>query len=263
VTVGGNASIGSGFTVVAAPAITSLSPPSGLVGASVTIQGIVKIYVPPPPPLPPNHSRRNAWIVVGVVVAIAGVVAGIVAVSGGSDSSTTDARPSASVSGIPTGLPSGLPTDLSSLTATPTFTAPSDGATPDLPTDLPSDTATSTEQLVPYVVLAPGKCFDSPTLSPSLSEVTTRSCGSAHDAEVVANETLSGTFTSDEDIQTKALELCTTDAKKHLPADGKLYYPYALFPKLITYEMQGRDTVTCSLTRNNGSNSVKLYNKLG
>src|SRR2546430_4471366 len=35
--VGGTASNGSSFTVVAAPAITSLSPTSGAVGASVTI----------------------------------------------------------------------------------------------------------------------------------------------------------------------------------------------------------------------------------
>ena len=63
-------------------------------------------------------------------------------------------------------------------------------------------------------------------------------------------------------IQNAALELCTADAKKHLPADGQLYYPYALFPKLITYEVQSRKTVTCSLTRNNGSTGTKLYSKL-
>src|ERR1700680_2062152 len=39
VTVGGNASNGSSFTVVAAPNITSLSPTSGAVGAAVTITG--------------------------------------------------------------------------------------------------------------------------------------------------------------------------------------------------------------------------------
>jgi hypothetical protein len=175
-----------------------------------------------------------------VVVAIAGAVAGVVATSSDDSSGTADAKPSAS------------------LAATPTSTPPSEPAT-----DLPAGSPTSTDQLVPYVVLAPGKCFDSPTLSPGISEVVIRSCTAAHDAEVIANETLTGAFTSDAEIQRKALELCTADAKRHLPQDGKLYYPYVLFPKLVTYQVQDRTTVTCSLTRDNGTNGVKLHSKLG
>ena len=112
-------------------------------------------------------------------------------------------------------------------------------------------------------MLSPGTCFDAPTLSPSVAEVTKRSCSSAHDAQVVANETLSGSYSTDSELQSAALKLCTADAKKHLPSDGKLYYPYALFPKLITYEVQDKKTVTCSLTRNNGTTGTKLYSKLG
>jgi hypothetical protein len=206
-------------------------------------------------------------IAVGVVVVVGAVVAGIAVAAGGDKKKSDDAKPSSShsvtlptPSGVPSGLPSGLPSDFPSGfptdLPTPTFS---------LPTDLPTFTLdpSPTEKVVPYVVLSPGKCFDAPTLSPSVDHVTTRSCSSAHDAQVVANETLSGTFASDTEIQDKALELCTADARKHLPADGRTYYPYALFPKVTTYEIQGRKTVTCSLTRNNGSNGTKLYSPLG
>ncbi|HEY5836913.1 hypothetical protein [Streptomyces sp.] len=212
----------------------------------------------PPPPPPPNNGKRNAWIAIGAVVVIGAIIGGV-ALAVGSDSKKDDTAK-------PTGNPSiTLPSDLPSSLPTPTFTLPTETPSLDLPTDLPSYTpsATPTEKVVPYVVLAPGKCFDAPTLSPTVDEVTTRSCSSAHDAQVVANETLSGSFSSDTEIQNKALELCTADARKHLPADGRTYYPYALFPKLVTYQLQSRKTVTCSLTRNNGTNGKKLYSPLG
>ena len=217
------------------------------------------------PPPPPNNNKRNAWIAVGVVAVIGAVVAGVVLAGGGDDKKKDDAKASGSPSiTLPSGLPSGLPTDI----PTPTFSLPSDDPSLDLPTDFPSFTLdpTPTEKVVPYVVLSPGKCFDAPTLSPSVDTVTTKSCSSAHDGQVVANETLSGSFSTDTEIQNKALELCTADARKHLPADGRMYYPYALFPKLTTYEIQGRKTVTCSLTLNNGSSATKgkkLYHPLG
>lgn len=209
-------------------------------------------YMPPPPP--PNNNKRNMWIAIGCIVAVGAVVGGLLVASNSGDGKKDDAKPKVSLTTLPTVT-----------VATPTVTLPSDDPTLDLPTDEPSDTAdpTPTEKLVPYVVLSPGKCFDAPTLSPSVDKVTTRSCSSAHDAQVVANETLSGTFSSDLEIQNKALSLCESDARKHLPQDGRTYYPYALFPKLVTYQLQNRKTVTCSLTRNNGTNGVKLYSKLG
>jgi hypothetical protein len=217
----------------------------------------------PPPPPPPNNNKRNALIAVAAILVIGGIGTAV-ALSGGGDDKN-DAKPTGkpSISGLPSDMPS-MPSF--SAAPVPSFTLPSDTPTFDTPsddpfTDLP--TSTPTEKVVPYVVLSPGKCFDAPTLTPTVDAVTTRSCHSAHDGQVVANETLTGTFTDDSDIQSKALELCTADAKKHLPADGRLYYPYALFPKLSTYELQGRKTVTCSLTLNNGSNSKKLYSPLG
>ncbi|WP_435173176.1 hypothetical protein [Actinacidiphila sp. bgisy145] len=218
-------------------------------------------YQQPPPP--PNNNKRNAWIAVGVVVVIGAIIGGIALSSGGDDKKNqADDKPTgtASTSKLPTGVPSfTLPSDLP--TGDPSFTLPTDLPTGD-DTGLPTDSSSPTEKLVPYVSLSPGTCFDAPSLTPSVSEVTKRSCSSAHDAQVVANETLSGTFSSDDEIQTKALSLCQTDARKHLPQDGREYYPYALFPKLVTYELQGKKTVTCSLTRNNGTNGTKLYSKL-
>ncbi|MEW2520537.1 hypothetical protein [Actinacidiphila alni] len=217
-----------------------------------------------PPPPPPNNNKRNLLIGLVVLLVVAGIGTAVALSGGGGDDKDQANKPT----GTPTvTLPTGLPTDMPTFSTEPipSFTEPSDDPietpTDDPFTDLP--TTTPTEKVVPYVVLSPGKCFDAPTLTPTIDTVTTKSCSSAHDGQVVANETLSGTFTDDQDIQSKALELCTADAKKHLPADGRLYYPYALFPKLTTYELQGRKTVTCSLTLNNGTNSKKLYAPLG
>ena len=223
----------------------------------------------PPPPPPPNNNKRNVGIAIGAVVVIGGIIAAVVLAGGGSgDKSPTakDTSGTPTISGLPTGLPTDLPTDFPSGLPTDLPTDfPTDTPSLDLPTDFPSFTLdpTPTTKVVPYVVLSPGKCFNAPSLTPSVDTVTTTSCGSAHDAEVVANETLSGTFDSDQDIQAKALSLCESDARKHVPADSRRYYPYALFPKLVTYQLQGRTTVTCSLTLNDGTNGKKLNAKLG
>jgi hypothetical protein len=213
-------------------------------------------YQPPPPP--PNNTKRNVWLAVGAVVVVGAIVGGIaVATSGGGKKKQADDKPTHTISGLPT--PSfTVPTDLPS-------GDPSLGLPTDLPTGdvggLPTGDPSPSEKLVPYLSLKPGTCFDAPSLTPTVSTVTKRSCSSAHDAQVVANETLSGTFDTDADIQSKALSLCQSDAHKHLPHDGHAYYPYALFPKLITYELQDKKTVTCSLTRNNGKNGTKMYSK--
>jgi hypothetical protein len=236
-------------------------------------------YGYPPPggpggfPPPPNNKKRNVWIAVGAVVVIGAIIGGVVAASGGGDDKPAAKKVTESpLTKIPTDLPSDLPTDFPSdlpsedPTGLPTDDLPTDTPSLDLPTDFPSftlDPTTPGEKIVPYVVLKPGQCFDAPTLTHTVDEVTKRTCTSPHDGQVVANETLTGTFSSDMDIQTKALDLCTSDAEKHLPHDGRSYYPYALFPKLSTYEFQKRNTVTCSLTLNNGTNGKKLYSKLG
>ncbi|MDJ0344519.1 hypothetical protein QMK19_07930 [Streptomyces sp. H10-C2] len=209
---------------------------------------------PPPPPGGGNNGPRNAAIAIGAVVVVGAIITGIVlATSGGSDKKP-DAKNSTSSSFSPTPLPSvTVPTDLPSIT---------------IPTDLPTSStpsASPSQDLVPYVVLQPGKCFDHPGLDSSVSVVTTRSCSSPHDGEVVANETLTGTFNTETELQTKVLKLCEPDAKKRLgsiPADGKTYYYYALYPSLMTYQIQKRDTISCSLTLSNKVNGKKLTQAL-
>uniref|UniRef100_UPI001ABF33A9 hypothetical protein n=1 Tax=Streptomyces rhizosphaericus TaxID=114699 RepID=UPI001ABF33A9 len=118
---------------------------------------------------------------------------------------------------------------------------------------------------VPYVVLDPGQCFDHPAMDSSVTKVEKRSCHGPHDGEVIANETLSGDFSTEKSIQTKALALCATDAKKRLksvPNDGRMYYYYALYPALGTYSIQGEDQVSCALTLSAGRDGKKLSKPL-
>lgn len=221
----------------------------------------------PPPQPPPNHTKRNVWIAVGAVVVVGAVVAAVaVSSGGGSDdkpSADKTARPSSALTAMPT-----VPTiPMPSFTLpTPSFTLPTDFPSLDLPTDLPSSTdqpdpSDSPGSEVPYVVVDPGKCFNAPSMTHTISTVQTVSCTSAHDAQSIANKTLSGSFTSDDAIQEKAFSLCEADASKHAPAGGD-YYEYVLYPQLITYQLQGRKTVTCALTLNDGTNDKKLHSKL-
>lgn len=212
----------------------------------------------PPPPPPPNHTKRNVWIAVGAV-AVVGAIVGAIAASSGGDSDTPSAKgtPRTTLTAPPT-----MPT-----IPTPSFTLPTDFPSLDLPTDFPSSSdepepsATGGEEM-PYVVVEPGKCFDAPSMTHTITTVQTVSCTSAHDAQSIANKTLSGTFTTEDQIEKKAFSLCETDANKHAPAGGD-YYSYVLFPQLITYQLQGRNTVTCALTLNDGTNGKKLHGKLG
>ncbi|MGO4429810.1 hypothetical protein AB4Z54_66465, partial [Streptomyces sp. MCAF7] len=82
---------------------------------------------------------------------------------------------------------------------------------------------------------------------------------------VVANETLTGDFSTEKAIQDKALSLCETDAKKRLksiPNDGRMYYYYALYPALATYRIRGEDQVSCALTLSSGPGGKKLTKPL-
>ncbi|UWE08963.1 hypothetical protein [Actinacidiphila bryophytorum] len=211
----------------------------------------------PPPPPPPNHTKRNVWIAVGAVAVVGAVVAVIAASSsGGSDKPSAKDTPGSTVSAPPT-----MPT-----LPTPTFTLPTDFPSLDLPTDFPSSSdepepSASDSEEMPYVVVEPGKCFNAPSMTHTITTVQTVSCTSAHDAQSIANKTLSGTFTTEDQIEKKAFSLCEADANKHAPAGGD-YYSYVLFPQLITYQLQGRNTVTCALTLNDGTNDKKLHSKL-
>ena len=98
--------------------------------------------------------------------------------------------PSPSASSVPTpSLPSDLPTP--SFSGLPSFN----------PSDLFPD-PTSTE--IPYVVLKPGQCFDTPGLDDSVDQVETVSCSKPHDGEVISNAKLSGTFTTESELADEA-----------------------------------------------------------
>ncbi|WP_031521166.1 hypothetical protein [Streptomyces sp. NRRL F-5123] len=215
-----------------------------------------------PPPPPPNNTKRNVWIAVGAVVVVGAIIGIAVAAGGGDGDKKPSAKDTTSIS-MPTATH--LPTDIPS----PTFSLPTDFPSLDLPTDLPSDDSSdepdpsaSDSQDIAYIVVDPGKCFNAPSMTHTIDEVQVVSCTTPHDAQSVATKTLSGTFASEQDIQDKAFDLCKADAKAHAPADGKEYYEYVLYPQLVTYEIQGRKTVTCALSINDGTNGKKLTKKL-
>ncbi|MEU4095617.1 hypothetical protein [Streptomyces sp. NPDC026673] len=199
-------------------------------------------YGYPPPPQPPRSGggAKVAAIAIGAVVLIAVVIGGLaVTLSGGEDDdkgasgSSTSSSPRSSAPGTP---------------------ATSAGSTePD-----PSETFRK------YVVLDPGQCFDDPGLDSSVTEVTTVSCNGPHDAEVIANETITGTFATEAELKAKVLKLCEADAAKRLKdiKDNPGYYYYALYPKLTGYQVQGKDTISCSLTLSNRVDGKKLTKPL-
>lgn len=197
---------------------------------------------PYPPPGGGNGGRNAAIAIAGVVLAAA-VIGGVVLIGSNTQEDTADDSPTGTVTAT-------TPTE----TATPTETDP-------FPTVEPT-TASPAPDFVRYVVLDPGQCFDSPGIGGEVTQVTDRSCSSPHDAEVIANKTLSGGFTSDLEIQKEALALCKPEASKRIPSDGRDYYNYALFPKLETYKYQHRNKITCSLSLSDGSNHRKLTKKL-
>lgn len=213
----------------------------------------------PPPQPPENHTKRNVWIAVGAV-AVVGVIVGVIAASsgGGDKQSAKDIPTVPSLTALPT-VPT-MPT-----LPIPSFTLPTDFPSLDLPTDFPSsidepEPSTTDGQETPYVVVDPGKCFNTPTMTPSIHAVETVSCTSAHDAQSIANKTLSGTFATEDDIKKKAFSLCEADANKRAPSGD--YYSYVLFPQLISYQL-GRRTVTCALSLSDGPDGKKLHSKLG
>jgi hypothetical protein len=123
----------------------------------------------------------------------------------------------------------------------------------------------SADDLVPFVALEPGQCFDHPSLDPSVSRVEIRSCDSAHDGEVISSRTLAGSFTAEHQIREKALDLCESAVRKRLesiPDDGHEYYNYALYPHLNTYRLQQERRVSCTLTVSEQPGGEKLTEPL-
>ncbi|MGW7353436.1 hypothetical protein [Streptomyces sp. Z26] len=226
-------------------------PQSGGYGPPPGGPGQPPYGTPPPPPGGGNNGGKVAAILIGAVLVVGLVVGGVILMNGDDDGDSDSAKatntPSAgdtpSSSGLPTDIPTGIPTDI------PSPSLPTTGADP------------TTGDLVPFVVLDPGQCFDHPALSSAVTEVETRSCNGPHNGEVIANDKLTGTFSSETELQSKVLELCKADAAerlKKIPQDGRNYYFYAIYPSLETYRIRGQDTISCSLTLSNSLNGTKL-----
>ncbi|MFI1122030.1 hypothetical protein ACH4VS_12690 [Streptomyces hygroscopicus] len=262
---------GGGFGPPPAPALLPGGPPPGALPPGSIPPGAL----PPPPPPPGTGRSKVTAIVIAAVVAVA-VVVGVIVVGAKDDSggkqTSADAGPSASASASDSPLSS--PSDAGpSASAHPSGSEdPGQGAPLGGGGDTPDGDASESAgpdasesgapgDKVPYVVLDPGQCFDHPAMDSSVTKVEKRSCHSPHDGEVITNETLSGDFSSEEAIQSKALALCGADAKKRLktiPNDGRMYYYYALYPALGTYTVQGEDQVSCALTLSAGRDGKKL-----
>lgn len=217
---------------------------------------------PPGPPYPPppggpgggGNGAKIAAAIIGGVVVLAVIIGGLVWLGGSDDSDkkpTANNSPAPSISDVPTPT---LPTDI----PTPSFS----GLPSFDPSDLfPTSDPTSTD--IPYVVLKPGECFNTPGLNDDVDEVETVSCSDAHDGEVISNETLSGTFVTESQLADKAGDLCESKANSvaRKQADGRVYYNYVLYPVLATYN-DGKKTVSCSLTLSNKKGGKQLSSGL-
>ncbi|MCQ4081484.1 hypothetical protein NGB36_12955 [Streptomyces sp. RB6PN25] len=117
----------------------------------------------------------------------------------------------------------------------------------------------------PYVALKPGTCFDTPGLNSHVARETVRPCTAPHDAEVISDETLTGSFATEKQLQVKVLALCDPDTRQRMrsiPENGRSYYAYAIYPSLSTYQVQGEDTVSCALTLSNSTDGKQLTDRL-
>ncbi|WP_165869508.1 hypothetical protein [Streptomyces barkulensis] len=198
-------------------------------------------YPPPPGGGGGGNGGKIAAIIIAAVVVAGLIVGGVLLAADGGSGEDQRAKPGVTPSDPPSPEPSPTSPEVSEEpTEAPTTGAP----TPDV-TAMPSD-------LVLYVVLDPGTCFDHPSLSSDVTEVEERPCDEPHDGEVIANETITGDFDTQAELQKEVMSLCRADVKKRLarmPQD-RTYYYYAIYPTLLTYE-RGEDQVTCSLTLSN------------
>ncbi len=213
-------------------------------------------YGPPPPPPPggPGGGAKIVGFIAGSVVLVALVIGAVVTLAGGFGDERTGGAASPS-------RPPGAPEGSASPSARPSGAGPAasgatDGARP----------GQSAGDLMPYVKLAPGTCFDPPALDSRVTEVTTRPCERPHDAEVIANERLTGTFATDKELRARVLALCEPDVRRRLrsiPRDnGVYYYSYVIYPALSTYRTQDEDTVSCALTLSDRTDGRQLTRPL-
>jgi hypothetical protein len=188
--------------------------------------------------------------VVGAVLVAAVVVGGVVLWLGGDHEEDAPVQAAPSASSETTPEPE-AEADTERPGGRPSAEASRDAASP----------TSSPAEMVPYVVLDPGECFDHPALSSDVEVVEKRSCEKPHNGEVIANETLTGSFADEKALRKKVLGLCEADVQKRLksiPKDGTMYYYYAIYPSLPTYEQRGADTISCALTLSNSVDGKKL-----
>ncbi|SEP69327.1 hypothetical protein [Streptomyces radiopugnans] len=206
---------------------------------------------PGPYPPPPGGGGGNGGKVAAIIIAavlVAGLIVGGVLLAADGGSGEDRAEPTATPSAPASADPSTASPEPSDGPADPPATAV---PTPDV-TAMPSD-------LVLYVVLDPGTCFDHPSLSSDVTEVEERPCDGPHDGEVIANQTITGDFDTQAELQKEVMSLCKADVEKRLarmPQD-RTYYYYAIYPTLLTYN-RGEDQVTCSLTLSNEVDGPEL-----
>ncbi|MFJ5214899.1 hypothetical protein ACIP98_09300 [Streptomyces sp. NPDC088354] len=195
-------------------------------------------YPPPQPPPRSGGGAKIAAIVIGAVVLVAVIVGGLAVALGGGD----DDKDAASSSSSPT----------------------ASASTSSEPTDDTTASPSPAETFRRYVVLDIGQCFNDPGLDSGVTEVTPVPCTGPHDAEVIAHEKITGTFATEAALKKKVLQLCEADAGKRLDhiTDNRTFYYYALYPKLAGYQVQGKNTVSCSLTLSNKPDGEKLTKPL-
>ncbi|MFP8944790.1 hypothetical protein ACLIYM_25610 [Streptomyces fenghuangensis] len=201
-------------------------------------------YPPPPGGGGGGSGGKVAAIIIAAVLA-AGLIVGGVLLAADGGSGENRAEPS----GTPGASASANPSPTSEASDEPAQEPSTDAPTPDA---MPSD-------LVLYVVLDPGTCFDHPALSSDVTGVEERPCDGPHDGEVIANETITGDFDTQAELQKEVMSLCKADVEKRLarmPQD-RTYYYYAIYPTLLTYN-RGEDQVTCSLTLSNKVDGPEL-----
>lgn len=209
--------------------------------------------MPPQPPGGGNRGAKVAAIVVGSVLTAALAVGGVVLWAGGDGGKDSTAEAAPDRSSDATREP-----DAEGGAEAPGSEEPAPGASGGTQ---PGSPTASPEGLVPFVVLDPGQCFDHPSLSSEVDVVERRSCDEPHNGEVITNDTLTGSFADEKELQEKVMGLCEADAAKWLRANserGKEYYYYAIYPSLPTYNLRGDDTISCSLTLSNTVDGPKL-----
>ncbi|AZM45511.1 hypothetical protein DMB38_06415 [Streptomyces sp. WAC 06738] len=211
-----------------------------------------------PPPDPPARPRGPMTAVTAAVAAallVAVAVAAFLVLRGGDDGGTQAGGPRPQGSAERPAGQDGL-----GGAETKSASAGSAAGTADARGDLEP-----TESHIPYVVLRTGECFDHPSLDTSVESVETRPCTGPHDGEVIANRTLSGDFPDGDALDDQALGLCRRAAEEKLetmPADGRHYFYYAMYPTMTTYEYQSQDEISCALTLSTEPDGPKLTGPL-